>query len=80
MIFVMSCESRNVALDERDRASYADSPIRLIEGAFLEPARSFTALVTRQAQPKARCCVKSEAFSVELVRRFQGLPHVKNAA
>jgi len=55
----MSSGSRNVALDESDRASYADSPIRLIEGAFLRPARSFTVLLTRRVQPKTRRCVKS---------------------
>jgi hypothetical protein len=73
----MSADSRNLAVDERDRASHTDSPIRLIKGAFLGPARSFTALLSWQAHPKTRRCVKSAAFSVELVRRFQGLPHVE---
>lgn len=74
MIYVISGESRNVALDERDHAPYADSPIRLIKGALWGPVRSFTALLTRQVHPKTRRCVKSEVFSVQLVRRFQGLP------
>jgi hypothetical protein len=34
-------------------------------------------LLTRRVHPNTRRCVKSEAFSVELVRRFQGLSHMK---
>ena len=74
----MSGKSRNVALDERDRTPYADSPVRLIKGAFfLGLIRLFTSLLSRQVHPKTRRCVKSAAFSVELVRRFQGPPHVE---
>jgi hypothetical protein len=76
----MSGESRNVALDERDRAPYADSPIRLIKGAFWGRVRSFTALLTRQAHPKTRRCVKSEAFSVGWCADFKGCHTCKSAA
>lgn len=41
-------------------------------------ACAFTALLTPEIHPETCCCVKSAAFSVELVRRFQGCDEWKS--
>ena len=49
---------------------------RMRKGVLLVKACSFTASLTSQVHLQTRRCVKSAAFNVVLVRRFQGLPCV----